>query len=207
MWRSLGPVIVCVLAITLVPLLILGFAFEERVGAFIHETIEPLPFALTTIGVLAGDVFLPVPSSLINTLAGSRLGIVLGTLVAWCGMNLGAIVAFALARTLGQRGIERLTQADDRVQLAEFAEQRGEWLLVATRALPVLAEATVLLVGALGLSWRRFLYPTLLANLGLAVAYATLGKLAYEHNLLSIALPASVALPLLATWLVRRHWK
>ena len=71
-WKSLGPVLACVVALTLLPLLLCGWAFEERVATWITATVAPLPFALATIGVLAGDVFLPVPSSLVNTLARSR---------------------------------------------------------------------------------------------------------------------------------------
>jgi uncharacterized membrane protein YdjX (TVP38/TMEM64 family) len=206
-WRAAWPLVLGVIALVLLPLFVLGFGFEDQVGQMIERTVEPVTFAVATIVVLAGDVLLPVPSSLVNTLAGSRLGIIVGTLVAWLGMNLGAIIAFALARTLGRPIVTRFTNPADLASLEQLADRRGNGLLVVTRALPVLAEATVLLVGSLGVSWRAFLPPVLLANLGLALAYAVLGALAYEHGLLSIALVASVVVPLLATFVARLFMK
>lgn len=205
--RSGVKLFVAAVVIVLLPLLVLGFGFEDRLAKYFAETVDSATFATATVGVLAVDVFLPVPSSLVNTLAGSRLGIVSGTLVAWLGMNLGAIIAFAFAKLLGRPLVLRLTRADDIARLEQLAELRGSGLLIVTRALPVLAEATVLLVGSLGLPWRAFLPPVLLANLGLAVAYAVLGHYSVQHGLLSTALVASIVLPLGATYLARRWWR
>jgi hypothetical protein len=55
----------------------------------------------------------------------------------------------------------------------------------------------VLLVGMHGLSWRRFLPPVLLSNLGLAIAYAWFGQFAERHQWLPLALAVSIALPVL----------
>jgi 3-dehydroquinate synthase len=76
-------------------------------------------------------------------------------------------------------------------------------VLVLVRALPVLAEASVLLFGAARLSWRRFLPPVVLANLGIATAYSVLGYFGRTQNVTPYVLAGSVALPLLATTMVR----
>jgi hypothetical protein len=68
---------------------------------------------------------------------------------------------------------------------------------------PVLAEASVLLLGMHGLSWRRFLPPVLLSNLGLALAYAAFGELAEKYSLLPLALGVSIALPVVMVALFR----
>ncbi len=77
--------------------------------------------------------------------------------------------------------------------------------LVVLRAVPVLAEASVLLVGIHDLSWRRFLPPVVLSNLGIALAYAKFGELAERNGWLPLALGISVALPLLLA-VVARRW-
>jgi membrane protein DedA with SNARE-associated domain len=76
-------------------------------------------------------------------------------------------------------------------------ERFGPLLLVLGRGVPVLAEATVLLFGMHGLSWRRFLPPVLLANLGLALAYSLFGELAERYHSLPLALAVAIALPVL----------
>jgi hypothetical protein len=76
-------------------------------------------------------------------------------------------------------------------------------LLVLFRPLPVLAEASVLLFGATRLSWVRFLVPVSLANLGIAAAYSLLGNFGRTQHALLYVLAASIAIPLLATTMVR----
>src|SRR5262245_54269258 len=165
------PMIV-VLAVPIVPFLIFG---QDRVeGALEHWRTKPPPpaiIAAAVVGLLATDIFLPIPSSLVSTLAGWQLGAIGGAAASWIGMNLGAAIGFALARRFGQPLVAWLTRADDLSRTRLLAERFGPALLVLGRGVPVLAEATVLLVGMHGLSWRQFLPPVLLSNLGLAVAY------------------------------------
>jgi membrane protein DedA with SNARE-associated domain len=78
-----------------------------------------------------------------------------------------------------------------------LVERFGPTLLVLGRGVPVLAEATVLLFGMHGLTWRRFLPPVLLANLGLALAYSLFGELAERYHSLPLALAVAIALPVL----------
>jgi uncharacterized membrane protein YdjX (TVP38/TMEM64 family) len=161
-------------------------------------------------GVLAADLLLPVPSSMVSTLAGSELGVVGGTSASWVGMSAGAVVGFGLARRYGRPLAERLAAADDLARLDRLAARAGPALVVLTRAVPVLAEASVLLLGVNRLAWRRFLPALLASNLGIALAYAAFGEAAGEQEWLPIALGISAAAPLAVTgmarwWLARRQ--
>jgi len=195
--RPMLPMIV-VLAIPIVPFVLFG---QERVDAQLRKwREEPPPAAFVSaavIGLLASDIFLPIPSSAVSTLAGWQLGAVGGALVAWTGMSLGAAIGFALAKRFGGPAVAWLTRAEDLDRTRRLAERFGPALLILGRGVPVLAEATVLLVGMHGLSWRRFLPPVLLANLGLAIAYAAFGEIAGRHQWLPLALGVSIALPVL----------
>jgi uncharacterized membrane protein YdjX (TVP38/TMEM64 family) len=205
-WRWLAAVGL-VLLVPLVPFIGLGEGFETRVESWLEawfgSSADPLLLSGLVVAVLASDVLLPVPSSFVNTLAGAQLGFFMGTLVAWLGMSLGAVFGFALARWLGHTVAVRLSNADDLARMQHFAARRGPAIIVLTRALPVLAEAAVLLLGSTGLAWRRFLPPLLLANLGLAAIYAGLGRFAHQQAQLPVALAASVALPVLAAMIAR----
>ena len=68
-------------------------------------------FVIVT-AVLASDVFLPVPSGPLSTLAGSQLGFLLGTAASTLGMTLGGMVAFGLARLWGWPLAERLASVE-----------------------------------------------------------------------------------------------
>ena len=69
----------------------------------------PISFLVVT-SLLAGDILLPVPSSLVCTFAGVQMGWLAGTLACWLGMNLGCIIAFALARRFGGPFVQRFSK-------------------------------------------------------------------------------------------------
>jgi uncharacterized membrane protein YdjX (TVP38/TMEM64 family) len=159
--------------------------------------------ALGTVAILATDILLPIPSSGVSTVAGAQLGILPATAASWLGMTLGAIGGFWLARMFGRPLAERLSSTEDLAHMDAALRRYGAWILVATRALPVLAEAAVLFLGATRLSWRRFLPAVMLSNLGIAAVYSVLGHFARSQGELPLALAASIALPLLAATMAR----
>jgi uncharacterized membrane protein YdjX (TVP38/TMEM64 family) len=154
-------------------------------------------------GAMATDVVLPVPSSLVATLAGAQLGVLGGTSASWTGMTLGATLAFGLARYWGRPLAERFVSTVDLARLDRLATRLGPGLIVVTRAIPVFAEASVLLLGINRLAWRRFLPALCASNLGIALAYAAFGDFAGRHAWLPLALAISVAAPLALLAIVR----
>ncbi len=194
--RPMLPMI-AVLLVPIIPFVLFGTQIEAWWNEWQSQPRSGLVIASVVIGLLATDVFLPVPSSVVATLAGYKLGVTGGTLAAWVGMSLGAAIGFALARRWGQRLVAWLTRPDDLEQTNRLVDAYGPTLLVVGRGVPVLAEATVLIMGMHGLTWRRFLPPMLLSNLGLALAYAAFGEVANRFHWLPLALAVSIAIPVL----------
>jgi membrane protein DedA with SNARE-associated domain len=188
---------IAVLLVPILPFVLFGTQLEAWWNAWQSQPRSGLVIASVVIGLLATDVFLPVPSSVVATLAGYKLGVMGGTLAAWFGMSLGAAIGFALARRWGQRLVAWLTRPDDLDRTNRLVDAFGPTMLVVGRGVPVLAEATVLIMGMHGLSWRRFLPPMLLSNLGLALAYAAFGEVANRYHWLPLALAISIAVPVL----------
>ena len=198
-------VVTLVLAAPVVPFLLVG----DRLEGWFTAMFDPPPSASAlwwmVAGVMASDVVLPVPSSLVSTLAGAQLGIVGGPSASWVGMTAGAMLAFGLARRFGRPLALRLVAAEDLDRLDRLAMRLGPGLVVVTRAVPVLAEASVLLLGINQLEWRRFLPALFASNLGIALAYSAFGELAGEHAWLPLALGISLAAPL-ALLAIARWW-
>ncbi|QDU77344.1 SNARE associated Golgi protein [Bremerella volcania] len=193
-----------VLAIPIVPFVIWGHWLEQAARAWEETQPRPMVMAIVLFGLLALDVLLPVPSSLVNTLAGAKLGVFTGATVCFAGLTVGAAIGFGLAKLAGPPLQRRWLADADAQSLKKFAENWGVVTLVITRALPILAEAAVVLLGVQGLSWRKFWPPVLLANAGIALAYSAFGNLAAQQEWLVVALAISAGLPLLLTFLVRR---
>jgi len=194
--------IAAVLAIPIVPFLFFGERLETRVTDWLNDELSPATVAITVIGLLASDILLPVPSSVLSTFAGRALGFWGGTGASWCGMTAGAIVAFWLVRIFG-RPLARWLSSDQELERTDaLAARWGVFVLILTRPIPVLAEASVLLMGTARLGWCQFLAAVGLSNFGLAAAYAALG----ERVQLPIAIAASIILPLLAAGIAKILW-
>lgn len=194
--------IALVLAIPIIPFLILGAAWEDRLAQWLEAQLSPGIVAGAVVGLLASDFVLPVPSSVVSTFAGQALGFWGGTAASWCGMTAGAVLAFGLVRWLGRPLAKRLAGDDELARADALAVQWGVFLLVLARPVPVLAESSVLLLGTTRLAWWRFLAAVGLSNLGIAAAFAALG----DRVQLPLALAASLALPLAAACLARWAW-
>ncbi|MCH7989278.1 MAG: VTT domain-containing protein [Planctomycetes bacterium] len=197
------------LLIPVVPLLFLGLSFEDQIKDQIADwlKVEPSPalhFVLIVLA-LATDIFLPVPSSMVSTYAGgSGLGIWPATLASWLGMTLGAVFGFGLARLFGEQFTKRYAGSKDLDQMTRLTQKFGPLALVLTRALPILAEACVLLMGATRLSWKRFLVPVMAANFVVSITYAACGLYFKQIDALPVAIVASGTIPLCAALFARR---
>ncbi|MFT5524205.1 MAG: putative membrane protein YdjX (TVP38/TMEM64 family) [Pirellulaceae bacterium] len=181
--------------------------FHERITAWWQhwqQAPPPLPIAVSVvIGLLSSDIVLPVPSSLVCTFAGIHMGGLLGTLACWTGMNIGCIVAFALARRYGSKFVERLSKPAELEQVRSLSDRYGPTILVLMRGAPVFAEASVLFVGLHKLTWRRFLLPVVGTNFILSLFYCYFGEIAADHDLVSVAIGAAIAVPVLLIAIVR----
>lgn len=199
--------LIVLFAIPIVPFLWLGESFEQSLLKALREPSSPEVVGVWVFGLLAADMFLPVPSSAVITYAGGTLGLVPATLVSWLGLSAGAIGGFGLARVFGETLARRFSETADVTRMSDFTRRHGPVALILTRALPILAEACVLMLGASRLSWRRFLPALLGSNLALALTYSACGVWFRESSSLPIAIVASGAIPLIAALLIRRWWK
>jgi len=197
MRRSLRLLLLLALAAIAVPL-VPFLACGARLDAVITDWLDPPPpasvLAALEVGVLAADLLLPVPSSMVATLGGAALGVGVGTACAWLGMTAGACCGWWLGRTTAGRALERLA-ADDRVALARQERRLGPLLVVLTRPLPLLAEAVALFAGAAGMPLPRFLAAAGGGNLAIAFAWSLAGALGRDAATLQWMLVASLVVP------------
>ena len=204
-FRKLALLSLALVAVPVFPLLLLGLSFEDRIEQWVSATaLPPAGRFGVIVGLLAGDILLPVPSSAVTTWGGGVLGVGWATLASTLGMSAGAAIGFALARTLGQRFVTGQSAGGDLDRAAQLVRRFGPVALVLTRPLPILAEACVLLVGTTGLPWRRFAVPVVLTNTVISATYAAAGAYFRDRGAFSPAIILSGTIPLLAALLARR---
>lgn len=203
LWRIAVPILTLLIVLA-IPFLLFGSRIEAWANRWRENPPGPAASAALVVGLLSTDVLLPIPSSVVSTLAGGQLRWPLGTLASWTGMSLGAVLGFALARRFGPPFARRFSGDEDRRSIEQASERYGAAALVLVRGVPLLAEASVLLAGMHGMPWRRFLPPVLWSNLGIAFAYAFFGDIADRHEWLPLALGISVGLPVVLAAAARR---
>lgn len=182
-------IITAALCIPLVPFFIIGELPGERWLSAADD--HSVWFALAGAGLLAVDVLLPVPSSIVGTMLGARLGFTAGFLAAFVGMMTGQVLAYAASRRLLRSREGALAAAPTLAAI------------FLSRPVPVLAEAMAMAAGAAHLSWRQFLLACGGGNLVYAAALALNGAELMPGNLLGPGLVLPMLLPV-AAWLIWR---
>lgn len=176
--------------------------FEERITswseAIIDEQSSPWAVAAVLVGLLTADILLPIPSSFVATASGYLLGLMNGIAATWSGLMAGALAGYVLGSRYGRAAARRWMGEAELVRAAAFRKRFGDGMIVALRAVPVLAEASVVLAGLSEMPLRRFLLLTGLANLGMAATYAAVGAFAVEVNSFLLAFAGAILLPGLA---------
>jgi len=202
--RTLSILAAIAVAVPLVPFLAFGTRLDEEVARRLDPPPPPLVTAALEVGVLAADLVLPVPSSMVATLGGAQLGVVAGTACAWLGMTAGALAGWWLGRTAGARAGSSL-DADERAALARRQRALGPLFVVATRPVPLVAEAAAIMAGASGMDWRTFLMAAGSGNLAIALVWTYAGSLGRAADSLQWAVVAALVVPVALTWLVLRR--
>ncbi|MCH2116968.1 MAG: VTT domain-containing protein [Pirellulales bacterium] len=195
-----------VLMVPIIPLLVWGELFTHSLVVWQESPPGRGIIAMVIVAVLAADVFLPIPSGPVSTLAGAELGTVGGTLFCWLGMTSGAVLAYGLAWRWGRAVALRFSNEKDLARLESSAKVHDVWLLIITRPLPVFAEASLLLAGLLRIPWHRFLLTVAVSNLAIAGTYCMLGEYAAERAWLPGAVCLSLAVPVGLALVARRRW-
>jgi len=177
------------LLIPIIPFIVIGELPGERwLSAYDKNATN---FGITGMGLLATDVLLPIPSSIIGTLLGARLGFFTGFLWTWAGLVLGNLIGYGIGRLLPDKFTEELPQTPTLL------------VLFISRPVPVLAEAVTFTAGAARIPFTAFLISSCLGNALYAMALAGNGAALLPESLTGPGLLLPMLLPVIA-WLI---WK
>jgi uncharacterized membrane protein YdjX (TVP38/TMEM64 family) len=187
-----------------------AFLVGEAVGIPVLQ--DPVPWlrrggsgaAALGVGLLVGDVFLPVPSSVVMVMHGTMFGVAAGALLSLAG-SLGAA---ALGFLIGRRGgglVERLVSPEAKERADRFLQRWGTLAIIVTRPVPLLAESMALLAGTSPLGWRALLVGTMLGAGPPSLIYAVAGSLAPSMGSSTLAFAAVIAISGLGWWIAMRQ--
>ncbi len=205
--RNSTLLMLLVLTVILVPF----FLFHDRIDGWTAEILKtsgqhPVYIALIICLLLASDILLPVPSSIISIAAGFLLGFANGTMVSFIGMELGCVIGYALGKN--SLPAMKWLDAETRNRMKMFFQQYGKWSIIIARPVPVLAEASAFFAGISKMNFNSFFLVSTLANLGISLVYAAVGTYSLSINSLLFAFSAAIILPgigLLVEKIYKKH--
>ena len=179
----------------------LGLGGEAAVAAWFADA--GAGSALLVVALLASDVFLPVPSSLVMVLSGAGFGVVKGALLALVGSVLGEWLGFELVRRYGRGMAARIVGNQDLDAFNRFFDRHGMLAVIVTRPLPVVMETMSVVAGLSGMGRTAFLMASIVGTAPIVVIYAYAGAVSREAGSLVPAAVILIALTGLA-WLAYR---
>ena len=190
---------IAILAVILIPFFLFGDRIETWTDNFLRAASDQSGLVAIVLGLLlASDILLPVPSSMVSTAAGFFLGFMSGIITSLIGMTVSCIAGFWLGAKCGRPIACRLVGNNELKRLEELSHRFGEWVIVVSRPIPVLAEASVLFAGISGMPTYRFLLLSTLSNLGISAVYAAVGAFSATTNSFLLAFAGSILFPLIA---------
>ncbi len=202
-WRPWIFLAAVLLAIILVPF----FLFEDGMNTWIARRLQagtpPVITVAMIVCLLALDVFLPVPSSIVSTAAGALLGFTAGMTASTTGMTLGCVLGYLCGRRFGLPIVLRFVGERDLNELSAQFCRGAEWALATARPVPVLAEASALVAGLFAVPFWKYMVITSLANAGISAVYCAVGANALNSGSFLYAFLGAIALPGVAMLLSR----
>jgi len=198
--RLASQAVLCaiVFGIIVIPYFLAREKLDAWTASFLTgSATHPASIGMGVALLLATDILLPVPSSMVSTAAGFILGFTKGTIASLVGMTVSCILGFGLGAMFGRPFARHLMDYNGLKRLEVLSHRFGEWAIVICRPIPVLAEASVLFAGISQFPFYRFVLLSTFANLGISVVYAAVGAFSATANSFLLAFAGSVFLPLI----------
>jgi len=159
--------------------------------------------ALTVVALLAADLFLPIPSSIVMVLSGAAFGAFWGGLLSLIGSVGGEWLGFELVRHYGRRASGRIVGDEEIERLGRVFARHGAAAIAVTRALPVVMETMSVVAGLSTMTRRTFVVASLIGTAPIVFVYAWAGAVSRQTG---NALPAAIMLLAVAAfaWVIYR---
>jgi uncharacterized membrane protein YdjX (TVP38/TMEM64 family) len=193
-------------SIVLVTWLLWGGAWEESfsLAGSVAWLERAGPWAWAAgIGLLAADLVLPVPGTVVMSALGYVYGVALGGLVATVGSITAGMCGYGVGRLIGEKAARRWLGDIDFEKGKLLFARGGGWMIALSRSLPILPEAISCTAGLVRMPFGRFMTSLTCGSLPVGYLFAWIGVAGRETP--GWALAFSLLAPSLL-WLVAKKW-
>jgi uncharacterized membrane protein YdjX (TVP38/TMEM64 family) len=138
-------------------------------------------YSMISFSLLAADVFLPIPSSIIMFLNGSVLGVFWGGVLSLISSLLSAVIGYYFGKLFYHTLNKRYTP-EELEKAASIIRRFGFAGIIMTRGVPILAEAVSILTGNMAYRFRHFFLANFIGFLPICLLYAYIGSQSLDTN-------------------------
>ncbi len=147
------------------------------------QSIDVLYLASLIVLLLFADLFIAVPTLTIMILSGYFLGHFYGSLAAITGVMLAGISGYSLTYIYGEKLERRIIKdKQQRVELREQFKQYGVFMILFSRALPILPEVSACLSGMTKMPFNKFLLTWSVSSVPYAIIATYAGSISSLDN-------------------------
>lgn len=144
--------------------------------------------------LLASDLVLPVPGTVVISALGYVYGTVLGGAVAATGLTAAGLLGYWGGRLFGEKSARRWLGDRDYEAGRRLFENGGGWVVALSRALPILPEVVSCTAGLVRMPFRRFVTALACGSVPMGFLFAAIGRSGHDAPgwafALSLAVPA-----------------
>lgn len=202
----LASVLAALVAAILIPFLLWGDRLDSLAPALLSGGNSAVLVAVAGVVLLIIDLVLPIPSSVISISLCLLLGPALGGLVIALGMTGGFACGYLVGQMLPREALRQWVGTGLWDALARKATHSAPVWIMVSRPVPVLAEATAVISGSLGVPFRMALLAALMSSLAVAACYAIAVMIGFSQGGFGLAFASSLALAGLL-WSLSRRWR
>lgn len=171
------------------------FLWHEQMDAYFASPeyrqwlVTARPYAwIVAMGLIVGDLVLPIPTSPIMATMGVLYGTALGGLISATGSVLAGLTAYGVARVFGRRGIELVASEAELAEFRRFFDSWGTAGIIASRVMPVVPEVLTVLAGAARMHLGRFLLALVVGSVPAGFLLAWTGEAVGQSSTLILVL-------------------
>lgn len=147
--------------------------------------------------------FVPFPAEMLAVANGMLFGLVVGAAITWAGAMIGALLAFGLARWMGQAFVLRLIGTERWCKVEAWMTGHGTKALLLARLTPVISFNLVnYAAGLAGVGWWTFTWTTAVGILPITIASVLIGS-----HMAVIPWPLWIVLVAGVAGLMFLHWR
>ncbi len=167
---------------------------EDYFSDTLHLLKEyPIQFGIVSFFILASDIILPVPSSIVLYINGYFLGVIAGTIVSLSGLMVGSIIGYYIGKASSTVFISESNQKANQI-----LRRYGPSAIFLTRGIPILSESICFVCGYNKTTLGHYLLLNLIGYFPVCLLHAIFGNMGYESSgVFLLSFGCSIALSVL----------